>query len=381
MSESQEGAETAVGSPVLEGAETAAEESPAQEDAEIAADSTLEDDDEDETFEDEPEQPDLDTAEMARMRAEMLLRLADEQMSPAPKGQPQQGDEFQEISDALASASKAASQSAQKAAESAQKAAASAQKIGASIKEELSEEFSDASSYIKLALMRAQDGLKKATDRVASNIEAMERKSATDKMEGLNLAPRGEGGGPAVPPPNLEDLTQEAGLAIKSAMERAKEKLRVAQGSMAASMERMERNAADRLDQIKAELQGSAGDSDQDAIDAKYIEDLDIVSDQISLCRTMLDNPMPNSEEGGGGEDDALLHVVSFLQACVPRISEMIEQGADSESNEFTLGPGAMEMAIAVNFNLTKTLDECERSERVETALAGDIGGGGEISE
>ena len=70
MSESQEGAETAVGSPVLEGAETAAEESPAQEDAEIAADSTLEDDDEDETFEDEPEQPDLDTAEMARMRAE-----------------------------------------------------------------------------------------------------------------------------------------------------------------------------------------------------------------------------------------------------------------------------------------------------------------------
>ena len=194
MSESQEGAETAVGSPVLEGAETAAEESPAQEDAEIAADSTLEDDDEDETFEDEPEQPDLDTAEMARMRAEMLLRLADEQMSPAPKGQPQQGDEFQEISDALASASKAASQSAQK-------AAASAQKIGASIKEELSEEFSDASSYIKLALMRAQDGLKKATDRVASNIEAMERKSATDKMEGLNLAPRGEGGGPAAPSP------------------------------------------------------------------------------------------------------------------------------------------------------------------------------------
>lgn len=59
--------------------------------------------------------------------------------------------------------------------------------------------------------------------------------------------------------------------------------------------------------------------------DTKILSDLKVVNDKIDLCRTMLVQHNYNYKE-----NDALLQVIGYLEACVPRMVELIENCATS---------------------------------------------------
>ena len=68
------------------------------------------------------------------------------------------------------------------------------------------------------------------------------------------------------------------------------------------------------------------------AADDKVMEDLATLEERITLCNEMM------KECGGNIEsDEALLDVVGFLEACMPRIIELIEAASQGVLSEVTL--------------------------------------------
>ena len=63
--------------------------------------------------------------------------------------------------------------------------------------------------------------------------------------------------------------------------------------------------------------------------DEKVLSDLSALQDRIDLCREML--------QAGDKNSDILLDVVGFLEACCPRVVELIEAGAAGVLEESTL--------------------------------------------
>jgi len=83
--------------------------------------------------------------------------------------------------------------------------------------------------------------------------------------------------------------------------------------------------------------------------DSKILTDLETLSDQIELCQTMLGSTPPSQRQ----HDEALLAVVGFLEACVPRMVELVDAAAQGAlSQESTL-----ERCLEVNDALLKTLE------------------------
>ena len=87
--------------------------------------------------------------------------------------------------------------------------------------------------------------------------------------------------------------------------------------------------------------------------DAKVLSDLSALSEQIALCGSMLKlaGPLPSIEE-----DEALLSVIGFLEACAPRMVELIEAAAGG-----SLGEGTFEECLVVNDRLTAVLADVEK--------------------
>lgn len=87
--------------------------------------------------------------------------------------------------------------------------------------------------------------------------------------------------------------------------------------------------------------------------DAKVLADLSTLSEKIALCQAMLVN-------AGGpatlGADEALLAVIGFLEACVPRMVELIEAAAQGALRE-----GTFEESLVVNDRLTNVLADVEK--------------------
>ena len=90
-------------------------------------------------------------------------------------------------------------------------------------------------------------------------------------------------------------------------------------------------------------------DDDKDVAMAKLKMDLDVVSEKISLCNDMV----PNSS--GVDTDDALAEVVGFLEACRPRMLDLIDQGTRG-----ALTDDLLEFALKVNDDIAKALDAIE---------------------
>merc|ERR1712060_14726 len=96
------------------------------------------------------------------------------------------------------------------------------------------------------------------------------------------------------------------------------------------------------------------------AVDDKVLSDIATLSEQIDLCTEML------REEGKiDSNNDALLGVIGFLEACVPRMVELVEAAAQGILNESTL-----ETCLSVNDRLLNVLSDCEKdgSSKQETS-------------
>jgi len=103
--------------------------------------------------------------------------------------------------------------------------------------------------------------------------------------------------------------------------------------------------------------------------DEKIKADLSTLSEQISLCQSMLVNAGPLSSIQ---DNEALLTVIGFLEACVPRMMELIEAAASGAIKEETF-----EMCLTVNDKLTNILADVEKDpeDRQPLTAAASVGG------
>ena len=105
--------------------------------------------------------------------------------------------------------------------------------------------------------------------------------------------------------------------------------------------------------------------------DDKISADLITLSEQISLCQTMLaQSPTPASIDA----NESLLSVIGFLEACVPRMVELIEAAASGALSEETF-----EKCLIVNDKLTNVLGDVDKDpkDRMPLTPAAVAGGGG----
>lgn len=107
--------------------------------------------------------------------------------------------------------------------------------------------------------------------------------------------------------------------------------------------------------------------------DDKVLKDLLTLEEQLGLCQSML---AETGDSASVDANEALLAVIGFLEACVPRMVELIEAAAQG-----ALGEGAFERCLQVNDRLTNVLADVDKppSERqplTAAASAGASGGG-----
>lgn len=108
----------------------------------------------------------------------------------------------------------------------------------------------------------------------------------------------------------------------------------------------------------------------QNTVDAKILSDLSTLTEKMDLCDTML-HPADGSPAPSVKENEVVLAIIGFLEACAPRMVELVEvaaQGALSEE--------ALVMCLEVNDRLQKQLldiDTVSLTETVATTTAASI--------
>jgi hypothetical protein len=107
---------------------------------------------------------------------------------------------------------------------------------------------------------------------------------------------------------------------------------------------------------------GATGDnSHQDVVDAKIMADLEMLTEKCDLCESMLrpgsDSPAPSVQT-----DEACQSVIGFLEACAPRMVELVEAAAQGAVSDVVLMK-----ALEVNDKLTKQLADIDTVALTET--------------
>jgi len=107
--------------------------------------------------------------------------------------------------------------------------------------------------------------------------------------------------------------------------------------------------------------------SNKRSADSKVLKDLATLVDQIKLCYSML---RPNDgSKVHIDSNDALLSIIGFLEACAPRMIELINAGAQGAITEET-----MVKCLEVNDALCQTLenlDTPDKLNKVEISIVG----------
>mmetsp|Transcript_27295 Transcript_27295/g.55045 ORF Transcript_27295/g.55045 Transcript_27295/m.55045 type:complete len:207 (-) Transcript_27295:4922-5542(-) len=100
--------------------------------------------------------------------------------------------------------------------------------------------------------------------------------------------------------------------------------------------------------------------------DEKVSTDLATLEQQVDACRALLSAPdMKKAEDVD--DNEVLLAYVGFLEACVPRMEQLIETALSTGA----LGEGTVEKIFIMNDRLNKTLDDCDHPSTVtDTAPA-----------
>jgi hypothetical protein len=99
----------------------------------------------------------------------------------------------------------------------------------------------------------------------------------------------------------------------------------------------------------------------QSTVDSKILADLSVLADKMDLCDSML--------RPGGGDpapsvrrDEAILSVIGFLEACSPRMVELVQAAAIGALSEHVLM-----QCLEVNDRLTRTLADIDTVALTET--------------
>lgn len=101
--------------------------------------------------------------------------------------------------------------------------------------------------------------------------------------------------------------------------------------------------------------------------DEKVKRDLETVQEKINLATAMLE-PLNSSAEVDANE--ALLSVIGFLEACVPRVRELVEAGMSGALQEDTLVK-----CLGINDNLLQILEFVENPQLCVKSEKSDAGG------
>jgi len=91
--------------------------------------------------------------------------------------------------------------------------------------------------------------------------------------------------------------------------------------------------------------------------DRKILADLDILLEKMDLCDTFL-RPAGTLVETPVYKSDEVLEVIGFLEACAPRIIELVEAAAQGALSEQVL-----EKCLLVNDRLTTNLSDIDAVE------------------
>jgi hypothetical protein len=105
----------------------------------------------------------------------------------------------------------------------------------------------------------------------------------------------------------------------------------------------------------------AAGPSGSSSPDAKVEVDLATLTEQIELCRSMMISSGANVGEG----DEALLGVIGFLEACAPRMLELVQAGSQGALSETTL-----EKCLTANDLLLHVLSDLDNPSSSKSAAA-----------
>jgi hypothetical protein len=99
----------------------------------------------------------------------------------------------------------------------------------------------------------------------------------------------------------------------------------------------------------------------QNAVDAKIMADLEMLLEKCDLCDSML-KPGSDSPAPSVNTDEACQSVIGFLEACAPRMVELVEAAAQGAVSDVVLMK-----ALEVNDKLTKTLADIDTAAMTET--------------
>merc|ERR1712038_1600011 len=107
---------------------------------------------------------------------------------------------------------------------------------------------------------------------------------------------------------------------------------------------------------------GTDGTSNTEDPDTKILSDLSVVQEKITLCRSMLIEIGTTSQIDS---NESLLAIIGFLEACVPRVRELIDVGMT------LLKEKTLTVCFQINDDLCKILDDVDHPEQVTSESMG----------
>jgi hypothetical protein len=105
-----------------------------------------------------------------------------------------------------------------------------------------------------------------------------------------------------------------------------------------------------------------SGVSGMDTVDTKIMADLDMLMEKMDLCDAMILKPSSDSPAPSVRTDEACQSVIGFLEACAPRMVELVEAAAQGAVTDMVLMK-----ALEVNDRLTKQLADIDTTALTET--------------
>ena len=111
-------------------------------------------------------------------------------------------------------------------------------------------------------------------------------------------------------------------------------------------------------------MSGSTATSPTSAADTKILRDLELVKEKMDLCDTML-NPGFGETKISVNNSEAMLAVIGFLEACGPRMVELVEAAATGVLSETVFAE-----ALSVNDRLQKQLSDIETAASTEASAS-----------
>lgn len=234
----------------------------------------------------------------------------------------------------------------------------------------------DGAASVKAALGRAQGSIRSFQEKVSTSLDAVKAQtqaslsvvkhidSSTSEVNGKSEAGdtvTGSNGGE-----KMERLKSESTAMVQGASKSMKSAL----GKMTASVQGL------KLESLMQHSTGATSAPSQEDIEAKIYSDLDRVSEQIELCRSM----MSQGNDGGGenSSESSLFIVVGYLEASTARFASLINAGTAGEISE-----EALERVLSVNHELRRTLDDYSKTMPSDSTTPADnkFSGEGCVSE